>query len=55
MRMRGDTKKNIYERLSNDEKEFKGIEKYADFIVNGNYNEKWQTIKNIIDKCEKVS
>ena len=55
MRMRGDKQKDIYERLSNDEKEFVGIEHFADFIVNGDNDSKWITVKNIIDKCEKVS
>ena len=55
MRMRGDNNFNIYSRLRNDEKEFKSIKSYADFIIDGDSEDKWITIKNIIDKCEEVS
>lgn len=55
MRMRGDKQKDIYKRLSNDEKEFVGIEHYADFIIDGDDDSKWMIVKNIIDKCEEVS
>lgn len=55
MKMRGDSQKDIYKRLSNDEEEFSGIEKIADFIVNGDNDDKWMTINNIIERCEKVA
>lgn len=55
MKMRGDNNLNIYSRLRNDEKMFENIKSYADFIVDGDSDDKWITIKNIIDKCEEVS
>ena len=53
MKKRGDDNMAIYKRLTNDKNMFDGIEKLADFIVNGDNDNKWCTIKNIIDKCEK--
>lgn len=55
MRLRGDTNYALNDRLDNDEEEFKNIKSYADFIVDGDSDDKWITIKNIIDKCEEVS
>ena len=54
MKKRGDDNMAIYKRLTNDKDMFNGIEQLADFIVNGDNDNKWRTIKNIIDKCEKI-
>lgn len=55
MRLRGDNKLKINKRLINDEKMFKGIETLADFIINTDEDNKWVTVKNIIDKCEEIT
>ena len=52
---RGDSTKKINKRIKYDESNsFKGIEHLADFIVNGDSNEQWETVHNIIEKCEEV-
>lgn len=55
MKLRGDSQGKIWERIKHDEKAFIEIENLADFIINGENPDVWETIVNIIEKCERAA
>ena len=55
MKKRGDNNSDVWERAKHDTEAFKDIEHLSDFIVDGNKEDVWKIIADIIAKCEEVN
>lgn len=54
MKIRGDSESAIWSRVKHDADAFHGIERLADFIVDGNKINTWCFIESIISDCERI-
>lgn len=53
MRKRGDSEIVIWKNMMNDADIFIGIDRFADFIVDGDSDNTWEIVADIVDKCEQ--
>ena len=54
MKKRGDKDSVIWERVKHDASAFTGIELLSDFMINGNKEDTWKIVDDIIKSVEKV-
>lgn len=53
MRKRGDSEIVIWKNMMNDADIFIGIDRFADFIVDGDGDNTWEIVADIVNKCEQ--